>query len=366
MQFKKNIIVLLQAVILTSLFVKSVCAEDVEIVGSISHNLKQPRMGLSSESKSLLDTKSGKIIQLLKIQVSDETKELLIKRSKEVAVHSGLFSNSSKGADYVSLPSNITLGMNNVPVLDQGQHGTCVTFAVTGAMDAVLSKGDYISQLCHLQLGTYLENHGYGMSGWNGSYAIQVINQIEQYGIVSTTKQYKSGCGGLKQYPAYSSHSSKSFMDPEAFRSMSELVFGTVINWSDVSQQGNPVDTLNEVKQSLNLGDRLVFAVMLPRIDLGTAGAVGKHNTWFYKDSWVLTPEILKSVDHIEAAHEMIITGYDDNAVAVDNNGEKHKGLLTLRNSWGSSVGDYGEFYMSYDYFKLLSFDVKRIHHSLI
>jgi C1A family cysteine protease len=50
----------------------------------------------------------------------------------------------------------------------------------------------------------------------------------------------------------------------------------------------------------------------------------------------------------------------DDNAVAVDTHGKNHNGLLILRNSWGTSVGDYGEFYMSYDYFKLLAFDITR------
>src|SRR5262245_38948069 len=33
------------------------------------------------------------------------------------------------------LPANIELGMENVPVLDQGNHGTCVTFAVTATID---------------------------------------------------------------------------------------------------------------------------------------------------------------------------------------------------------------------------------------
>ena len=127
-------------------------------------------------------------------------------------------------------------------------------------------------------------------------------------------------------------------------------------------KKSDSVKTLENVKAALNSGDRLVFAVMIPRTDLGSVGAVGKYNTWFDKDTWLLTPEILKGVDNIEAAHEMIITGYNDNAVAVDNNGKKHKGLLTLvRNLGGSWAGDWGEFYMSYDYFKLLSYDLKRL-----
>ncbi|MGF2339111.1 C1 family peptidase, partial [Acinetobacter baumannii] len=59
--------------------------------------------------------------------------------------------------------------------------------------------------------------------------------------------------------------------------------------------------------------------------------------------------------------HEMIITGYDDNAIAVDDNGREHKGLFTLRNSWGEQFGDKGNFYMSYDYFKVLTIEAQRI-----
>lgn len=361
MDLNKKIHTLFKAVVLYSLVFNNVSAEGVEIIGSIRHNLKQAPVELSSKNEQTSETGSGKIIQLLRIELSDDVRAQLIKRSNDVLSHTGHFSIQSKHSALTSLPSKIQLGMNNVPVLDQGQHGTCVTFAVTGAMDAVLTKGDYISQLCSLQLGTYLANKGHGPSGWNGSYPVNVIHQIEQYGIVNTTNQYKHGCGDLKEYPAYSSHSSKSFIEPEAYSAMSELVFGNRINWTEETNQDNPEAGLDAVKQSLVAGDRLVFAVLLPRVDLGTAGAVGKHNTWFSKDSWVLTPEILKDVPRTRSAHEMIITGYDDHATAVDTDGKKHTGLLTLRNSWSTSVGDYGEFYMSYDYFKLLAFDVKRI-----
>ena len=61
------------------------------------------------------------------------------------------------------------------------------------------------------------------------------------------------------------------------------------------------------------------------------------------------------------AGHEMIITGYDDRAVAIDDHGRAHKGLLTLRNSWGALAGDKGDFYMSYDYFKAFVMEVQRI-----
>ena len=123
----------------------------------------------------------------------------------------------------------------------------------------------------------------------------------------------------------------------------------------------NPDTTLQNVKSALDAGDRLTFGVLLFGLDEGLAGAVGKHHS--YNDSWVLTPEIIKDIEaHGEfGGHAMIITGYDDDATAIDSHGRSHKGLLTLRNSWGSQIGDKGDFYMSYDYFKTLTLEIQRI-----
>ncbi|MCE0723102.1 MULTISPECIES: C1 family peptidase [Legionella] len=351
-----------QALIFAALVINGAYAQDITVVGTLKQTLKQAPANLSR--KSLVNEE--KSIQLLQVHLSDEVRNLLTNRAQDALAHTHQFAYASSNRAASPIPNHVQLGMNNVPVLDQGIHGTCVTFAVTAALDATMTKGDYISQLCHLQLGSYLEKHGYGLSGWDGSYASYVIDQMEQYGIVNKIKQLKFGCGGMKYYPTYTDHDPESFMDPEQFSSLSEFIFGKEVNWSDVFQKTDPAKNLNDVKQALSAGDRLVFAVLLPRTDLGTVGAVGKYKTWIYKDTWVLTPEIIADVDYVEAAHEMVITGYDDNAVAVDNHGVKHKGLLFLRNSWGTSVGDDGEFYMSYDYFKLLSFDITRFSRTSI
>ncbi|BCA97116.1 peptidase C1 [Legionella antarctica] len=318
MGFKRITTVLMQILALI-LVLKGASAEDVTVIGSIKHILKQEKVDSSQKLIESSKLPNKKIIQLLQIQLSDEANDLLAKRAQDAFTHTHQFSLTSQNDESTSIAQKVQLGMNNVPVLDQGIHGTCVTFAVTGALDAVMGQSDYISQLCNLQLGSYLEKHGYGMSGWNGSHAISVINQIEQFGIVTKKKQKSVGCGGMTQYPTNKSHSRNSFMEPEQYRAISELIFGKFVSWADVFQKYEPAKTLNEVKQALHSGDRLIFAVLLPRTDLGFVGALGKHKTWIYKDSWVLTPKILEGIDSIEAAHEMIITGYDDNATATDD-----------------------------------------------
>ncbi|MBA2651254.1 MAG: C1 family peptidase [Tatlockia sp.] len=340
-----------QVLILSLLVFKPALAEDVKVVGTLVHPLKQNNI------HSIKNTE--KQIQLLQLELSNDEKNYLALQAKNVQNHKDPFLETSPTIENSPLPTSAQLGMNKVPVLDQGSHGTCVTFAVTGALDAIIGKGDYFSQLCNLQLGKYLEIHGQGYSGWNGSYPMNVISQISQYGLMNMTNQRKSGCGGLTEYPTHNLLTGQS-MEPEQFSLNSELVFGKSANWSEAFHNRQPVINLNEVKQAIHAGDRLTFAVMLPRIDLGTIGTLGKYKTWFYYDTWLLTPEIIEGLRTVKAGHEMIITGYDDNALATDNLGKKHKGLLKLRNSWGTSVGDYGEFYMSYDFFKLLSYDLKR------
>ncbi|WP_133135752.1 C1 family peptidase [Legionella rowbothamii] len=343
---------IVQVVILTLLIMKGAISGDVHVVGNINHAIKP----VTNSSFSYSKPNNPKVIQLLKIELSDEAKKLLEARVKEITRANPQALYSLLGTE---TPPRVQLAMNNVPVLDQGRHGTCITFAMTGALDAVIGRGDYISQLCLLQLGNYLEQHGwFVLSGWDGNFPISVINQMEQYGIINKENQRKNGCGGLTEYPSYSDEKPESFIDPQQYSTMNELIFGKIVNWSNIYWRLSSTRTLNEVKEALRAGDRSVFSIMLPRLDLGTVGAVGNYKT--KNDTWLVTSDILLGLTNIQASHGLIITGYDDNAVAIDNYGEKHTGLLTLRNSWGNDYGDNGEFYMSYDYFKLLTFDVRR------
>lgn len=56
-------------------------------------------------------------------------------------------------------------------------------------------------------------------------------------------------------------------------------------------------------------------------------------------------------------SHELLITGYDDDVQVRDDNGHTQQGIFTLRNSWSSLVGDNGNYYVTYDYFKFLALE---------
>ncbi len=259
------------------------------------------------------------------------------------------------------------LGMNGVPVLNQGQHGTCATFANTAAVDALLEKGDYVSQLCQLQLGNYLAENGYFPSGWNGSTGPIVLNQMSMFGVISKKVESQQGCGGLDTYPIFGPDPEMS-MRPETYHNYSEKIADRYFSWSPILNMEDVMfneyqseATLEQVKNALSKGDRVTFGVLLFDFDLGTVGAVGSHHS--KNDTWILTPDLVSDLenDPIFGGHEMIITGYDDNAIAKDKEGREYKGLLTLRNSWGKSAGNKGNFYMSYDYFKTLTIEAQRI-----
>lgn len=309
-----------------------------------------------------LPNQPQKIIQLIKYKLSADAENLLASRSKLANnLNMKTLSLTSSG-----LNNAIQLGMGNTPVLDQGSHGTCVTFATTAALDALLNKGDYISQLCTLTLSQYLSTHSYTINSWGGNQPINLFQQLKMFGIISKDKQRQYGCGGINEYSLEPGDPSNE-MDVENYHQLSEnlefLIDYDTTQLLDVYQffkkETSMVKVEQEVKEALKNGDRLTIGTML--VPDNYVGAHGKFHK--FADSWVLTPEIsayLRSGKDL-AGHAMIITGFDDSAIAYDSQGVAHKGLFTLRNSWGTNAGDKGNYYMSYDYFQSLVIDLIRL-----
>jgi C1A family cysteine protease len=316
----------------------------------------------------------SKTIKLLKITLSDKGKSL-VKHNLKTA----LKNNYSKALFSSYLPSTIDLGMNHVPVLDQGMHGTCVTFAVSAALDALLGQGDFISQLCHLSLGNYIANNSTDRpSGWDGSDATITLSRFAEYGVVSKEQEKaKNGCGGISEYPVDSMTDPDNEMSLEAyhqaslnskafFEEGSDFFYHNLLNFQEVVTDKPDMTSIEtKVKETLYHGNRVLIAVLVPLKEwLGLDGQYRKeHDTWILTGRTAYLANTAMSLFGLSnwGGHEMVITGYDDYAQVTDADGVTHYGLFILRNSWGSDVGDHGTFYMSYDYFRALTLDLVSI-----
>ncbi|KTD37527.1 cysteine protease [Legionella moravica] len=276
--------------------------------------------------------------------------------------------NAVPSASFASeLPRKVNVGMQLTPVLDQGYHGSCVTFAVTAALDATLGAGDYISQLCSLELGSYLAIHDKAQaSGWNGSYGSWVLQQISDYGIISKNHQKLNGCAGVKEYPLQEETNEGKPMSDSEFLAHS-IPVSNLISWEALLQDEESFsakrdmnDVVFQIKEELAKGNRLTVGMLLD-VYVGDAGAVGTNRA--YNDTWMLTPEIVTDAmnGNIYAGHELVITGYDDDLEVTDNEGHVNRGVFTLRNSWSKLAGDQGDYYVTYDYVKFLAMEVMAV-----
>lgn len=320
-------------------------AESREFIGSL------PVVLSSDELKN--SSLEGQTVYVQEIRLSASAKRILSHRLDEIITYEEV-------SPLTNAPKHINLGMNGTPVLNQGAHGSCITFAMTAAMDAILGKGDYISQLCSLGLGKFLKRNGYiASSGWNGSYGSAILKQLAQYGIVSKAYQKELGCAGLKRYPLNSRKNTGSPMSIREY-SMAAEPMSYFASWQQIvdvddtyTPSHNPIEFLHIVKSHLREGNRVAFGILLD-VDQGHAGALGTYRSKF--DAWVLTPRIKSDVrmGALKAGHEMLIYGYDDDAEIYYKGELLAKGAFLVRNSWGDSVGNNGDFYVSYDYFKAL------------
>lgn len=326
---------------------------------SIQPTTSQHGRGLSLQALRL----HPKRVSLLKLRLTEETKKNLARRLSVIEL-------SPQATLHLRhYPRTVQLGMNEVPVLDQGEHGTCMMFATTAALDAALGKGDYVSQLCQLDLSQYLNHHAYVDRGWEGGWGQEFYTQIMMFGIVPKTVQAAGGCAGRLKYPL-SGEDISDELSVFDYHQIAEPIqdYGVAIVPLILEEQinFNYIDrdrVLNQIKGILHQGDRVTCSMLLMGQEAEDSNPTASHHV--AADTWALLPQMddaLTETDQVYG-HAFVITGYDDDAVARDASGKMHRGLVTLRNSWGETVGDRGDFYMTYSYFKAALLEAHRIKH---
>lgn len=225
---------------------------------------------------------------------------------------------------------DVDLGMGNVPVLNQGAYGTCVTFTVTALLNAKMNAGDYVSQQCLLGLGNTIQSTESGqMSGWNGLRTIETaLNRIKSYGVIG-----KSTCP-VKYANPYSSRTYTNYTN------LSGNAWSSNFTWKKLKTK-----SIDEVKAALNRNNRVAIATIL-HTDYTAGSPFENYSTGL----WKLPDDLNKFMSELYSGkiggHAVIVTGYDD-----------EKQLLKIRNSWGTGLGAKGEYYMTYEYYNLLNYE---------
>lgn len=317
---------------------------------------------LNSTDSDASAKQTKKDIRLLHVSLSSQARAYLAEQASQQYQH------RNQSANHTREQSSVQLGMNGTPVFDQGAHGTCATFSTTAAIDAYIGMGDVISQLCHLELGSYLHQLDASyLSGWDGAYIHTVMDQLKKYGAITMPKQLFFGCSGMHIYPASDASNQgypMSITDYIDLRDRTNVAIKThsILQVSDaLTPRMNAETTLESVKSALRAGNRVVIGILIDQYR-GENGALGRYG--LFTNSWILTPEILQDAKNgkIDAAHALVLTGYDDDAVIYGPDDSIHQGVLTLRNSWGLFAGYFGNYYMSYDYFKTFSIELLEIN----
>lgn len=219
------------------------------------------------------------------------------------------------------------ISMKEIPVSDQGQEGTCITFSTVDAINYYL-KSD-ISKQCLLSRILDL-----GSDLWDGAFfASQVYSPLTAFGaILEKDCKYKY---------------------PDRLVKISENEYKNKIDYLtskrlfDIGYTYYKQNDLNALKSSI-LGRKLVLVSFLlnPQNLEGVRGYSflkkdGKYSTGGLYACWQYTRPYSYNCGGFRAGHAVIVIGFDD-----------RQKLLKIRNSWGTQFGEDGDFYMTYEFFK--------------
>ncbi len=316
---------------------------------------KQSRMAVKKASGNAVESHQ---VSIPKVSLSEKAREALVNHIQSVLAKEN---NEDDNTSPKQTEEKVFLGMNDLPVLNQGVWGSCATFATTEAIDAYyhFTGSKQISQLCNLELGLAL-NTGDEYGGWDGASIQDILSQINIFGFLVKKYEQKYGCGGLTAYP---------LQEDLIGEGMTELTFSERANhkfrvglWhqlitpaltsSDLSNDlAHAKMTIKQIRAAIRRGHRVVIMLGLPiTADPEHNGAIGSyhgdHNVWMLSDD-ILNAFSKKNSE--EGNHALVITGFDDNCITVNENGaDKEKcHYVIVRNSWGKDVGDHGNYYVT-------------------
>jgi C1A family cysteine protease len=231
-------------------------------------------------------------------------------------------SSGSNGNNSSNFPEKFSLRDKMPDIYDQGHLGSCTANAICGAYmyDYLATHTDRNFDPSRLFLyynERVIENSVEYDAGASIRDGMKVINSI--------------GLCPEKDYPYLINH----------FRERpSDQAYTDAMKHKCISYESVDID-LDTVKYALLNSGPVVFGFAVP----SSFEELSIAQTGFMKN-----PEINES---IIGGHAVVICGYDDTLVGPDGS----RGYLLVRNSWGTTWGDSGYFWMPYLFFNVNTCD---------
>lgn len=225
---------------------------------------------------------------------------------------------------YTSMPSKASLKQYTPTVGNQNPYGTCVGWAVSYAARTILwAKENQVTNSQQITNHTfspaYIYRHIVQPSDYpdcdRGASIDHALRTMKEKGVVLLT-DYPTKCPSDVPY-ALNPKANKFTIDDYA------RIFGVT------DSKNNKIET---TKKALSEGNPIVIGMILP--------AVGQPSSFNYVRSDLWTPSAAERANPQGGGHAMCVIGYDDN---------KHGGAFEIMNSWGTTWGNQGFFWIKYD-----------------
>ncbi|WP_454045905.1 C1 family peptidase [Chryseobacterium sp. Marseille-Q8038] len=213
------------------------------------------------------------------------------------------FKGKSAIAAAATIPSSYSIP-NTPPILNQGQEGSCVAFATAYAAASTLEHN--FKGITNPRSPEYVYNQ-IKLSGCpNGTYISRGLNLIKDQGVCSWNEMPYTDVECSTQPNA----TQKTAASTHKFTT-----------WATVDKTN-----INNVKTLLSMNLPIIIAVTVD----GSFDNLSSANNWIWKSH----------SGAVRGGHAICVVGYDD-----------AKQAFKVQNSWGTTWGDHGFFWINYAFF---------------
>ena len=246
------------------------------------------------------------------------------------------------------LPSRFSLADTyNIKVENQGSEGNCWIFASIESIETYLQiHEDKTFDFSEMHVN-YLESNLF-----EDTMAFRDINTGGNYGYFVDYMKKKYGTTLESDFPYYDENGKVTSYSKEELPTLLEITpvayASTFINFPFLDKENETyteeelTEYRNNVKEHIMTNGSLYTSIIAP----------DRFNNVNYNPVTYAAYFPSTSPDYLDQSHAVSIIGWDDNYSKdnfVEGNRPAHDGAYIALNSWGTTFGDYGLYYISYD-----------------